>query len=557
MEKQNKFVILVTSYNDEDWVEYNLASILNQTYTNYKVMYYNDASKDNTSQKVFDIIGTNPQFHIHNRNENKGALHSYLECLDTLDDEDILVCLSGDDWLFDDNVLENLNNFYNKNNVWMTYGKFYCWDGVSDITEGNPQNTPYPNFVHEYKLYKRDVWRASHLRTFKGFLVKKLPKSTTISKLDSNYFDHASDLAITFPCLEMCGKDKIGVVDFPTYVYNTTPKNHQRTKDRESNGDNIKYEDEIRNRKTYKTLQSKLSPPYKLPQINVIGYFQETNYIPKDFSYVYEQVKGEFDFTIITDIELLDYLLGKKEFPKGKIIADLHESPLYNKQQQQVYDLVEKYHNKFSLILTHNVKLLKLPNAQLRLCLFSCLNKNIHTKEWPILADETLRSIYPKSKLLSCISSNKSFLEGHKKRLTFVNHILSTEYNNYVDMFGMGFNPIKGKIEGLKDYKFSIAIENSYADNECSEKISDCFLTGTIPIYYGTPNIGDYFDVGGIFTFTTNEELEDIVKDITLNGDKIYNDKIKSIQSNYELAIKYTLNFDQIFNQHIKPLING
>ena len=70
-------------------------------------------------------------------------------------------------------------------------------------------------------------------------------------------------------------------------------------------------------------------------------------------------------------------------------------------------------------------------------------------------------------------------------------------------------------------------------------------------------NIGDYFDVGGIFTFTTNEELEDIVKDITLNGDKIYNDKIKSIQSNYKLAIKYTLNFDQIFNQHIKPLING
>ena len=340
MEKQNKFVILITSYNDEDWVEYNLASILNQTYTNYKVMYYNVASKDNTSQKVFDIVGTNPQFHIHNRNENKGALHSYLECLDTLDDEDILVCLSGDDWLFDDGVLENLNNFYNKNKVWMTYGKFYCWDGVSDITEGNPQNTPYPDFIHEYKLYKRDIWRASHLRTFKGFLVKKLPKSTSISKLDSNYFDHASDLAITFPCLEMCGKDKIGVVDFPTYVYNTTPKNHQRTKDRESNLNNIKYEDEIRNRKTYKTLKDKSTPPTQLPQINVYGDNKERHSIPNNFTYVYNLEGGDYDLTLLQDDSILRYLNGDILKNNTKpIVALVAEGPhLFN--QKEVYSKV-------------------------------------------------------------------------------------------------------------------------------------------------------------------------------------------------------------------------
>jgi len=62
--------------------------------------------------------------------------------------------------------------------------------------------------------------------------------------------------------------------------------------------------------------------------------------------------------------------------------------------------------------------------------------------------------------------------------------------------------------------------------------------------------------MGGIFTFTTNEELEDIIRDITENGDKIYDSRKKSIKNNYELAIKYTLNSDQIFNQYIKPLIN-
>jgi len=32
--KQNKFRIITPSYNNEECIEYNLASILNQTYTN-------------------------------------------------------------------------------------------------------------------------------------------------------------------------------------------------------------------------------------------------------------------------------------------------------------------------------------------------------------------------------------------------------------------------------------------------------------------------------------------------------------------------------------------
>ena len=122
-------------------------------------------------------------------------------------------------------------------------------------------------------------------------------------------------------------------------------------------------------------------------------------------------------------------------------------------------------------------------------------------------------------------------------------------------MFGVGFNEIKGKIVGLEDYRFSVAIENENKDNWATEKISDCFLTGVIPIYYGCPNIGDYFDIDGIITFQTKDELEKIIKDITLNGEQIYKDKYKSVKNNFELVNKYSLNIDQIFNQYIKHLI--
>ena len=54
---KNKFIILCCSYNNEEWAETHLESILEQTYTNYEVIYVNDASTDNTLQIVTDLVG--------------------------------------------------------------------------------------------------------------------------------------------------------------------------------------------------------------------------------------------------------------------------------------------------------------------------------------------------------------------------------------------------------------------------------------------------------------------------------------------------------------------
>ena len=88
--------------------------------------------------------------------------------------EDILVFVDGDDWLIDDNVLERLNRFYNENGVWMTYGGMYCYP---DGAPGNPQNTEYSDNIHTQNLYRKDLWRASHLRSFKWHLYKRINKA--------------------------------------------------------------------------------------------------------------------------------------------------------------------------------------------------------------------------------------------------------------------------------------------------------------------------------------------------------------------------------------------
>lgn len=548
MKRENKIKIITPSYNNEHWVEYNIASILNQTYKNYEVLYINDASTDTTYEKVASIVGDLQNWKIINNDTNKGATHNYFEYRERYltNDDDIVIHLDGDDWLYDELVLEKLNNFYNQHDCWMTYGGFIVWNGFE--TESNlpyPQSTNFDDFIHKHKFYRRDIWRTSHMRTYRSFLFKSLPLDAVRSLIDNNYYWHASDLAFQFPFLEMCPKDKIKLIDFYAYVYNHSNVNQLRTHEREAN-ENQKYEIEIRNRKKY----ADGLPPTKLSQINVIGDYRERNSIPSTFSYTYNLTDGEFDITLIQDMDIINFIEGKIKINRGKIVADIHEPP-HLLEQKKVYDVVKKNAHLFDLILTFDNDLLNLPNAQFRNGGYEVvLNKNVHEQSYPTLQDDSLQQIYKKNKLVSFITSNKTMTEGHRFRVGCAQRIIQEQLP--VDLYGKGIKDIIGKIEGLKNYKFSITIENGQHDNYFTEKILDCFLTGTIPIYKGCKNIGEFFDAVGIIIFETENELIDIISNL---NDDTYDTRIDTVKHNFEIAKKYAYNNDMLFEKFFKKLI--
>lgn len=150
--------------------------------------------------------------------------------------------------------------------------------------------------------------------------------------------------------------------------------------------------------------------------------------------------------------------------------------------------------------------------------------------------------IYTKTKLVSMISSNKSMSIGHKKRLSYVN-----KFKNHVDLYGRGFLNMNIKDEGLCDYMFSITIENDSYETYWTEKILDCFVTGTIPIYYGSPDIGNYFNLEGIITLNNNFDIKTINKELYLS-------KLPAIKDNFDRALKYDVIEDIIFEKWIKSL---
>lgn len=550
----NKFRIVVPSYNNEDWVDHNLKSIMNQTYTNYEVYYVDDCSIDGTMSKAKKIVGGDQRFTFIQNERNMGAIYNYVTYLvkNLKDDNTILCLLDGDDWLYDVTVLERINEFYNKHDVWMTYGGMIVYRD-SGLIEANPQNSPYSDEVHRMKNYRKDSWRASHFRTHRAFLWKSILTDDMRELENKEYYDHASDLSFQFPCLEMCPKEKIGVVPFLTYVYNGTEKNVVRTAQRQMDARHSDVESEIRNRKKYKEGLGN----GKYSQVNIIGYPPIIESDKFDVTFTHNLTRGEFDMSLITDFELPKYIKGETKIHNGKVIADLHESRFYSEEMNSIYEMVFDNYTLFDRILTYDEKLLTLPNAKLRLCMSTLfLTSGFHVTE-QTRDSQNLIQIYPKTKNISCISSNKSFLEGHKKRLDIINHINSNERTvGKFDMFGHGFNYVDLKLDALKDYRFSITIENGYLKNMATEKLSDCFLTGTIPIYYGCPNLSDFFDMNGVLTFSNEMELSNLIENLSINGESEYQKRSDSIQRNFEIAREYALSPSGHFHKYLKDLIS-
>ncbi|MGD9764970.1 MAG: glycosyltransferase family 10 [Candidatus Binatia bacterium] len=118
----------------------------------------------------------------------------------------------------------------------------------------------------------------------------------------------------------------------------------------------------------------------------------------------------------------------------------------------------------------------------------------------------------PKTRLLSCIASAKTMIDGHRQRLAFL-HALAARHGSAVDIFGRGLESqrlgaaYKGeldrdagfplgrrcKYDGLRDYRYSLCIENGRERNYCSEKIIDAWLSWTVPIYWGCPNLSEFY----------------------------------------------------------------
>ena len=89
---------------------------------------------------------------------------------------------------------------------------------------------------------------------------------------------------------------------------------------------------------------------------------------------------------------------------------------------------------------------------------------------------------------------------------------------------------------------FSIAIENGNYETYFTEKLLDCFATGTIPVYLGAPDIGEYFNKDGIIDLTDEFDV----------SEEIYYSKMDAIKDNLERAKEMEVLEDYLYLRYLK-----
>src|SRR5580700_9692783 len=123
--------IVIPSYNNEKWYEKNLQSVVHQHYKNYRIIYVNDCSPDDTCALVEEYLKTqhieyrkvdfDPQdgasiesivdsfsaivnqemhfFTLVNNKKRAGALANLYRMIHSCRNKEIIVSVDGDDWL--------------------------------------------------------------------------------------------------------------------------------------------------------------------------------------------------------------------------------------------------------------------------------------------------------------------------------------------------------------------------------------------------------------------------------------------------------------------------
>jgi glycosyltransferase involved in cell wall biosynthesis len=237
-------VVVIASYNNENWHEQNLSSIFEQKYDNYRIIYINDASPDRTGELVeksinaftddyqvvtFDsspeediqtatenfkkLVNNNSNFFtlVNNTHRHGSPLSNHYRAISSCQDHEIIALIDGDDWLKHDHVLQQIGDFYASGNVWFTHGKLI----------EHPHNKVGWSMKAPPEIVKKNAFRKyrmpSHLKTFYTGLFKKVRLEDLLYK--GSFCPMAGDMALVFPMIEMAG-ERHAFSEEINYVYN-------------------------------------------------------------------------------------------------------------------------------------------------------------------------------------------------------------------------------------------------------------------------------------------------------------------------------------------------
>ena len=227
-------------------------------------------------------------------------------------------------------------------------------------------------------------------------------------------------------------------------------------------------------------------------------------------------------------------IIDRSDFVEGEKNIFIHLEPY---AICQFRNFLLEYWHRYTHIFTYDAEVLKFPNAKKYICATSWIEKDFY---------ENI-DISKKQFKISSITGIKDWTIGHRFRLDMFNNqssfpdnfiwFASHNRSNISDKNPVIDGEISSKKHLFETFQFSLAIENSQQTNYFTEKLLDCLITKTIPIYWGCPNISEYFNTDGWIILDTTDIF--VEKTNILDAD-YYGKYASVIEENYQKAIGYS-----------------
>lgn len=215
--------VIVSGRNNEEFVGKCLRSILDQDYDRMRLTVVDDAS-DDASWCVYDsLVDDGWEFDLITNDVRAGALENYTKVARWSADEEVVVCIDGDDWLPHPKVLSRVVEEFDKG-AWFVYGGFVT-------TKPRPEGWATGKYTRSFLAgiapvedcdFRQQGCKTAGLRAFKSQLIKKITDEDLM--LGGWWQQTGWDNALVYPMLEMAGIDRVSYIDEKLYVYNITER---------------------------------------------------------------------------------------------------------------------------------------------------------------------------------------------------------------------------------------------------------------------------------------------------------------------------------------------
>ena len=193
-----------------------MKSLLHQDYDNFEIVFYDDASTDESHLK---IPVDDPRLTLVRNTERQYALYITHDFLTKhCEPNDIAVLVNGNDWLACDDALTKINALYERYDCWVLYGQYR-----SSSTGRYGDSLPFPDLESFHDL--RDAGRhTSHIQTFRAGVYQKIEKQAPhfecLKNEEGRWYQATHDLAALYPVMDLAGFDRVCFNDEVLYANN-------------------------------------------------------------------------------------------------------------------------------------------------------------------------------------------------------------------------------------------------------------------------------------------------------------------------------------------------